>query len=175
MGFNDFVYFAELPASAVIRPDEVDEKMRERLAGTIQERLRARFDPGIDLGSNQTERPRVRVDAAQIVITRENDNAVLSDQPQGNAEDGGDGGDEDGAGHQDDLFELGTGIPRWSGGKMTFRTITLDSLFGVTQYEQDSAVEQIVTHTLQQGIVDATDGASEEVEWLYPIDKFRYK
>jgi hypothetical protein len=165
VGFNDWIYASPAPTAIDGRQEEVEERVRSKLAAQIQERLRTRLDPGIDLRSaKRAQAVRSVADGNRIVITGDDEDAKETSSIEANS--------------VDDLFKLSSGVPEvytdeFGTTQMVFRSIKMSSLLEVTQDDQDKTVDQIVTDVLQLGMVDAIEDAMKDVESTYPAESKR--
>jgi len=157
------------------RLSEVDEDAKNRLAEMVQQRLRGKIDPGIDLKSaKRSQGVRVTAKGSRLVIDEKDQAAVLRGgmQPQRDIS-------ESRAGGMADLFTMSSGVPqavRNPDGTTTlaFRSVAAEDLFNIQkQNEQNRMVEETVTETLRMGIVDAFEDAATEVDRRHPEDKLK--
>lgn len=163
MGFNDWINITPASMVADSKRVEIDKATRADLAEQIQTRVRSNIDPGVDLrGTKKVHAVRAKEDAGRIVISDEGGKNEAAK--------------EDGEGGIEDLFNMGSGVPEFIGGRMVFRTIKDDKLWTrKSQDEQDQSVRHTVEDTLRMGIVDANTKAVKDVENRYPQEKYSDK
>lgn len=175
MGFNDWINFEPAPMALDQRLEEIDTEAKTTLAAEIQNRVRGRVDPGIDLKSAQkAQKIRVREAGGSIVIDEEDQDAVLRGglAPQRDIS-------EARAGGMADLFTMSSGVPEASrapdgSNRLVFRSVASEDLFAhQEQDEQNRVIEETVTETIRMGIVEAVEKATSEVERRYPEDKLK--
>ena len=170
MGFNDWFIFESVPMAAEARFDEVDALAKDELAEKIQSRLRTQVDPGLDIkAAGRAQRIRVRSEKGQIIIDENDQLAVLT---------GGMSGRKQEEQKQKrstllSLFEPSDGVPIPVVGpdgrrEFAFRVVKEEQLFKTASDARDQMAEEIVTETLQGGIVDAYERAIKTVNDRYP-------
>lgn len=169
MGFNDWIKVDPAPLSALDRFDEVDAAARERLAKDLQTRLRSTIDPGVNLKSAmRAQAVRVASEGDRLVIDSHDQAEVLG----ASADMVDDDQDDNEVTNVEQLFELGSGVPTVVDGKLTYRTISPEALFGnLKSADTSRVVEQTTTETLRMGIADAFDEASRDVSNRNPGDR----
>ncbi|MFQ5351812.1 MAG: hypothetical protein ACE5D3_01925 [Candidatus Binatia bacterium] len=166
MRFEDFIEIVPGPSVGIDRHGEVTDLARERLARSVQMRLRGSVDFGVDRRAAQRAQAiRVAAEGERLVI-REEDQAAVLGAAAGSASNS----------HEpetiDDLFEPSSGVPKLSNGSLLFRTVSAKSMFGVQRQKQmDDGVERTVTDTLRAGIVDAFEESFDEVARRHPEEK----
>lgn len=177
MGWNDFIRIDHVPLASEARETEVDQLLKEGLAAQIQEKLRSRLDPGIDLrGAQAAQAVRSHADGGRIVIDQKGQDEVLA---------AADPGRRVRAGSQvnvtdlDDLFVLSSGVPEIEVGadgsrRMVFRRVSQASVQGkappgsaLSQDEQDHIVDQVATEVFSLGVPEAHERATQEVNDTY--------
>jgi len=165
MGFNDWIYITPASSPAERHPDEVNERVQQKVAKELEQRLRGRLDNGIsDSSARRARSVRSAAEGGRIVIDQGDDPASgTTDEDEGRSTHARD---------LDDLFSLGSGIPSvGDGGVASFRTIDASALFGRTQQEQDEMVNHTVQEVLQLELVDMLDGAIREVDDAHPSER----
>lgn len=167
MGFNDIMIIEPASVSAVDRLDDVESGARERIAGRLQTRLRATVDPGVNLRSAVNAQA-IRVASAgnEFVVDREDQANVLKSPADQKKEPAKDANEVTGV---EELFELGSGVPSMANGKLVYRTISQEALFGEQRRAVHSQhVEQTVTSALRDEMLDAYQESFEEVQRRHP-------
>ena len=161
MGFNDWIQFDPAPMAALENEGEVSELAMGTLAKEVQQRLRSTLDPGIGLQSAiRAQSVRVAAEGDQLVIDQEDQAEVLGGAPK-EAED--EGADLE-VTNMEQLFEMGSGVPRVINGKLTYRTVSTDVMFGdQKRQEQERVVEQTTVDVMRTGLVDAFEDAIQTV------------
>jgi hypothetical protein len=142
--------------------DDVDELAQQKLAESLQFKLRTHVDPGIDLrAARRAQTIRTRAENGAIIIDEDDSIKLFS---------GGMSLQEDRktqAVNVDDLFRPSSGIPEiqetQSGSQMIFRSISLQTMFG-QQFDssQDEAVERLISNTLRNEAIPAIQEAIAE-------------
>lgn len=155
---NQYINVDQGGSASQARPDEVDEGLREELAKRIEHRVKSRLDPGIDVrDAKRFSAIRAKEQAGRIVISDKDETNPYS---------------EDGEGGVEDLFTMSSGIPTMVDGKLEFRTMNSENIFvRRSQETQDQQVRDIVSNTVQTGIVDDYSKAVQDVENMYPHEK----
>ena len=157
MGFNDWIQFDPAPMAALENEEEVSELAMGTLAKEVQQRLRSTLDPGINLQSAvRAQSVRVTAEGDQLVIDQEDQADVLGGAPKEAEEEGSDLE----VTNVEQLFEMGSGVPKVVNGKLTYRTVSTETLFGdQKRQEQERVVEQTTVDVLRTGLVDAYEDA----------------
>jgi hypothetical protein len=156
---NQYINVDQGGSAVAGRPDEVDDKLRAELAKRIQQRVKNRMDPGIDVrDAKRFSAIRAKEEAGRIILTDKDETNPYSE--------------DDGEGGVEDLFTMGSGIPKVVNGKLEFRTMSPTNIFvRRSQETQDQQVRDIVSNTVQTGIVDDYSKAVQDVENMYPHEK----
>mgnify|MGYP000688443241 CR=1 FL=1 len=164
MNISSWISFE--PGSGDEKSEEIDSLAKSRLAAQIQTRLRNQVDPGIDLQSaRRAQSIQAREADGQIVIS-EDDQAKLFSGGQEQGEDDS----EPPAGNLDDLFKPGSGVPESVSNpdgstQLVFRSIKAADVFGEqTKLRRSEATEHAISDALRNGVVDAIENATDEVE-----------
>lgn len=157
MGFNDWIYIEPAPMNGVDRFEDVDAEAKRTLASAIEQRIKTRVDPGVDLNAAQRAQSiTARQEDGQIVIDEDDRAGVLRGSPSVSK--------PSSRTDLDDLFQMSSGVPTVGqdaagNRKLIFRAVDESKLFNLGTSEQDETVEVAVTDALRMGIVDAFEGA----------------
>ena len=175
MGFNDWIRIDPAPMALDARLNDIDEEAKADLAAQIQTNLRGRIDPGIDLKSaRRAQAVRATAKGGQIIIDEHDQDSVLRGgmEPQRDIS-------QAQAGGAADLFTMSSGVPqietRADGTRrMVFRTIAAKDVFAQqAKKEQDRTVENTVTETVRNGVVDAFQDAAKNLDRQHPEEKIK--
>jgi hypothetical protein len=170
MGFNDLIVIEPAPISALDRGDEIESLARDRIAERLQTRLRSTLDPGVDLrAAVQTQTLRVVPDGERFVARQEDQGKVLLPATQS-----GSSGDDDpnDVTNVEQLFQMSSGVPSVVDGRLVYRTISPSVLFGNhREAAQAQVIEQTVTATLRDEVVDAYEEAIADVSRQHVGDR----
>jgi hypothetical protein len=155
VGFNDWIQFEPAQMAALDNEGEVEQVAMDTLAKELQMRLRTTIDPGINLRSAvRAQSIRVSAEGDRLVIDQEDQADILGDASEEKA-----GGDND-VTNVEQLFEMGSGVPTIVNGRLTYRTVTAEALFGdQKKLDQERVVEQAAADVIRNRTVDAFDEA----------------
>jgi len=168
-GFNDWIYFEPAPMPALDHVGEFNEMVRERLGNEMGQRLRGSLDPGID--------PKKAMAIAGLKVKHEGDTYIIKTDDSADALAFGESSVRDGregpeASSIESLFETSSGVPVVRDGKMVFKTVSLETMFGAQkQRAQNEQVEHIIKDVLQNTIPDAYTEAFAKVASRHPAQK----
>ncbi len=166
MGFSD-LFMIEPTAMSLDRLDEVDEIARDRIASRMQLRLRSIIDPGVDL-QEAVRAQGVRVDAKgdEFSVHHEDQAQIIKPATESG---GGGGSDPNEVTNVEQLFEMSSGVPSMSNGKLVYRTISPSVLFGAQkQAAREQLIDQTVETAIRDELVDSFDEALQEVGRRHP-------
>lgn len=167
MGFSDLLLIEPASMSSVDRLEEVEEVARDKIAARLQFRLRSTIDPGVDLRS-AVEAQEIHVDAQgdAFVVHPEDQAAVIKPAPVAPPP----APDPNTVTDMNQLFEMSSGVPSVVNGRLVYRTVSADTLFGAQkQAAREQMVEQTITAALRDELVDAYDEAFDDVARRHPV------
>jgi hypothetical protein len=172
--FANWVKFDLRKSASFDRYDEVDELMREKLAGDIQTQLRSRLDPGINKKGVAAAPVKVVAEGNRFVIQSDDADDVLGASSRMTEEATAPGLD---AGSIEDLFEPSSGIPisqRNPDGStsLVYRRIELSRIFQEQQQKaQEAAASQAIETAVTNNMGSRLEEAFDEVDRKHPGDE----
>ena len=167
--FNNLIKFTAEPMAAVDHYDEFQDMVRERLDRDIEERAKATLDPGIDpKRASQVASLKVKSEGSRFVIKTDDSAAALAFAEAGVKE----APPSNEAGSVEELFEMSSGVPQIKDGKLIYKTVSMDSLFGSQSEEaQNQQLESVVEDTIRNKLPDAYTEAFSAVARKHPTVK----
>ncbi len=167
--FSDMIRLEVKPMAAFDHVAELEKLVHDRISTELQHRVRSQLDPGLD--------PKRAMEIGSLKVTPEGSTYVIhtddsqkaiafaesSVKPQRA---------ETEAKSVDSLFEMSSGVPAVQDGKLVYKTVTLETLFGEQkQREQDEQLSHIVEDTLRTQLPDAYEDAFKKMATKYPESK----
>ncbi len=164
--FNDWINLELQPMAAIDHLEEFTGLVRERLSKDIERQVKGSLDPGVDpKRAIELNALNVKVEGSTFVIKTDDSMKALA-FAEGSVKDGT-GPSE--ARSVESLFEMSSGVPEVRDGKLVYKTISLEALFGAhEQRQQDEQVQRIVEDTIREKLPDAYDEAFAEVKRRHP-------
>ena len=167
--FADWINIEPVPMSAFDHVQELEDLARARLASSIERRVKTTLDPGVD--------PKKAAELSTLKVTSEGKDFVIKTDDSMEALNFGEASVKEApppvnARSIDDLFTLSSGVPEVVDGKLVYKTVSMDTLFGSqTKSIQEGQVQHIVKDVIQSELPDAYDEAFAEIERRHPSPK----